>query len=146
MISSTHLKLPEPIQSYGAHTLRAAILQMSMADALLFLIFLSIYGVEFLGNRMGAFPNRFEICPDWSIEILSPDQSQTKVTRNILHCLECGTAMGWLIDAEESCVLVYQPNQTPKLFDQPHTLLPTPSFAPDIELTIEQMFGWLIIE
>ena len=35
--------------------------------------------------------------PDWTIEIISPDQSQTKVTKNILHCLNYQTQMGWLI-------------------------------------------------
>lgn len=94
----------------------------------------------------GRVANRFELCPDWSIEILSPDQNQTKVTRNILHCLEYGTEMGWLIDSEESCILVYQPNQTPKFFDQPQTLLPTPHFVSGVELTVERLFSWLIVE
>ena len=47
------------------------------------------------------------IAQDWTIEILSPDQSQTKVTKNILHCLKYGTQMGWLIDPEEKSVFVY---------------------------------------
>lgn len=34
------------------------------------------------------------IAPDWVIEILSPDPSQTKVTKNILHCLKHNTQMG----------------------------------------------------
>ncbi|MGI0490925.1 Uma2 family endonuclease [Alkalinema pantanalense CENA528] len=31
----------------------------------------------------GEIANAFAIAPDWTIEILSPDQSQTKVTKNI---------------------------------------------------------------
>jgi len=31
----------------------------------------------------GGVANVFPIAPDWTIEILSPDQSQTKVTKNI---------------------------------------------------------------
>lgn len=38
-----------------------------------------------------------EASPAWMIEILSPNQSQTKVTGNILHCLRHGTRLGWLI-------------------------------------------------
>ena len=38
----------------------------------------------------GGIANAFLIAPDWTIEILSPDQSQTKVTKNILHCLKQG--------------------------------------------------------
>ena len=34
----------------------------------------------------GGVANVFSIAPDWTIEILSPDQSQTKVTKNTLHC------------------------------------------------------------
>src|SRR5919202_1417782 len=67
----------------------------------------------------GGVANIFAIAPDWTIEILSPDQSQTKVTKNILHCLKRDTQMGWLIDPEEQCVFVYFPNQPPEVFDQP---------------------------
>lgn len=42
----------------------------------------------------GGVANVFSIAPDWTIEILSPDRSQTKVTKNILHCLKHGTQMG----------------------------------------------------
>jgi Uma2 family endonuclease len=55
----------------------------------------------------GRVSNRFELHPDWVIEILSPDQRQTKVIRNVLHCLDHGTEMGWIIDSEESCIFVY---------------------------------------
>ncbi|QNH60231.1 MAG: Uma2 family endonuclease [Limnospira indica BM01] len=46
----------------------------------------------------GRVKNYFNLPPDWAIEILSPDQSQTKVIRNILHCLNHRTEMGWLLD------------------------------------------------
>ncbi|MEH2151446.1 Uma2 family endonuclease [Nostoc sp.] len=56
-----------------------------------------------------------DFAPPWIIEILSPAQSQTKVTGNILHCLRNGSQLGWLIDASERCILVYQPNSLPDL-------------------------------
>ena len=92
----------------------------------------------------GRVANRFNLHPDWTIEIISPNQSQTKVTKNILHCLAHGTEMGWLIDSEESCIFVYQPNQTPQFFDEPQMVLPVPSFANSIELTVEKLFAWLL--
>lgn len=52
-------------------------------------------------DRNGAIANVFQAAPDWTIEILSPEQSQTKVTKNILHCLKYETQMGWSIDPEE---------------------------------------------
>jgi Uma2 family endonuclease len=94
----------------------------------------------------GRIANRFEIPPDWTIEILSPDQSQTKVIRNILHCLEHGTEMGWMLDSEESGIFVYQPHQTPRFLDEPQIVLPMPAFASGIELTVEQVFAWLIVD
>ncbi len=98
----------------------------------------------------GRVANRFDLSPDWAIEILSPDQSPTHVTRNILHCLDYGAAMGWLIDSAESCIFTYQPHQTPQYFDQPHQVLPIPSFACPPEqpercmLTLEQLFNCLV--
>lgn len=38
-------------------------------------------------DERGDVANVFHTYPDWTIEILSPDRSQTKVTGNILHCL-----------------------------------------------------------
>lgn len=42
----------------------------------------------------GEVPDNFENSPDWTIEILSPDQKPNKVIGNILHCLEHGTRLG----------------------------------------------------
>jgi Uma2 family endonuclease len=59
----------------------------------------------------GTVANDFGLAPDWTIEILSPDQSQTKVVKNIVHCpdallpmpvfaqdlrLTVGELFGWL--------------------------------------------------
>jgi len=93
----------------------------------------------------GEIANTFESAPDWTIEILSPDQNQTKVTKNILHCLKHGSQMGWLIDPEEQTVLVYLPPAQVKVFDRPTDILPTPSFATDFHLTVGELFSWLVL-
>ncbi len=103
----------------------------------------------FLWNRIprkenGGVANVFSIVPDWTIEILSPDQSQTKVTKNILHCLKHGTQMGWLIDPDEQSVFVYLPDQPTTVYDEPRARFPVPQFAKDFNLTIEGLFGWLV--
>ena len=41
-------------------------------------------------DKDGKVSNLFETAPNWVIEILSPDQNQTKVIRNILYCLAHG--------------------------------------------------------
>jgi len=82
--------------------------------------------------------------PDWTVEILSPEQSQTKVTKNILHCLKHGTQMGWLIDPEDKSVLVYFPDRSTEFYDQLNIPLPVPEFAKDFHLTVQDLFGWLL--
>jgi Uma2 family endonuclease len=92
----------------------------------------------------GEVANVFTAAPDWTIEILSPEQSQTKVTKNILYCLQHGTHMGWLIDPDEKTVFVYQPQQETAVFDDPETLLLVPSFARQLQLTVQDLFDWLL--
>ncbi|MEH2284186.1 MAG: Uma2 family endonuclease [Nostoc sp.] len=92
----------------------------------------------------GRVANLFSAAPDWTIEILSPDQRQTKVTKNILHCLNYETQMGWLIDPEEQTVFVYIRNQQPVMLDELDALLPVPDFASELRLTVGDLFGWLL--
>jgi len=91
----------------------------------------------------GKVADRVLVAPDWAIEILSPDQNQTKVIRNILHCLDCGTQMGWLIDPYEESIFVYRSDRTIAIFEQPQDRLPVPDFASPIEFTVGQIFSWL---
>jgi Uma2 family endonuclease len=91
----------------------------------------------------GKVSNTFAIPPDWTIEILSPDQSQTKVVRNILHCLAHGTQMGWLIDPEEELVFVYFSDRTLAVFENSSDRIPVPNFADSFSLTVGELFGWL---
>jgi Uma2 family endonuclease len=103
----------------------------------------------FLWNRIprkenGGIANVFSIYPDWTIEILSPDQSQTKVIKNILHCLKYGTQMGWLIDLEEQSVFVYLPDRPTAFYDEADAILPVPEFVRDFNVTVEGLFSWLL--
>jgi Uma2 family endonuclease len=87
--------------------------------------------------------NVFSIPPDWTIEILSPEQSTTKVLKNIDHCLANGTQMGWLIDPTDRAVFVCIGDRNFQMIDEPSTILPVPEFAAAIQLTIEQLFSWI---
>ena len=105
-------------------------------------------------NGNGAIANTFAAHPDWAIEILSPDQSVTRVITNILHCLNHGAQMGWLIDPAEQLVLVYIPKQQLRSFDVKsdrdvalqENCLPVPTFAAELQLTVEQVMGWLKVK
>ena len=82
--------------------------------------------------------------PIWVIEILSPSQSQTKVTGNILHCIKHGTKLGWLLDPSERSVLVYQPNTLPDLLTGTDRL--TVLEGVNLIITVEEVFSWLQIK
>lgn len=89
----------------------------------------------------GEVPNAFEFAPDWTVEILSPDQRATKVIGNILHCLKYGTQLGWLIDPEDRLILAFVPKQEPiELMGS--DFLPMPTFL-SMDLTVDQVFDWL---
>ena len=94
-------------------------------------------------NAKGKIENRFEIPPDWIIEILSPDQSSTRVINKILFCLKNKTKLGWLIDPEEELVFVYFADRTIAFFEEPGDRIPVPPFAESFNLTVGQMFSWL---
>ena len=70
--------------------------------------------------------------------------SLVKVTKNILHCLDNGTELGWLIDPSEQSVIVYFPGKQPAFFDTAKEVLPVPDFAKAFQLTLGELFGWLL--
>ncbi|MBK1985979.1 Uma2 family endonuclease [Sphaerospermopsis aphanizomenoides BCCUSP55] len=89
----------------------------------------------------GKVANRFQIHPDWVIEILSPDQQQKKVLTKLLHCSRHGTELGWLMNPEEESVLAIFPGQKIELYQSDDKL---PILAGiDLELTVSEIFGWL---
>jgi Uma2 family endonuclease len=91
----------------------------------------------------GRIANRFQIYPDWTIEILSPNQKQTKVLGNLLHCSQYGTELGWLIYPEEESVLIIFPQARVQLLTG-NAQLPVLNGI-ELELTVEQIFSWLTL-
>lgn len=89
----------------------------------------------------GEVENSFEIYPDWTVEILSPEQKTTKVIRNILHCLKHGSQLGWLVDPEERVILVFRPEQFPIELAGNEVLPVLPNF--ELTLTVDDVFAWL---
>ncbi len=79
--------------------------------------------------------------PDWVIEILSPDQSSNRVTGKILHCLNHGCQLGWLIEPGDRSIIVFQPQQQPEFLQQEDSLTVLEEI--DLELTVNQIFSLL---
>ena len=95
--------------------------------------------IEF--NQEGEPVDNVVVAPDWTIEILSPEQSSNKVTGNILHCLSHGCQLEWLVDPDDKSILIFLPNQQPQLFAGSDKL--TVLNGVDIQLTAAEVFGWL---
>ncbi|RCJ31590.1 hypothetical protein A6770_19635 [Nostoc minutum NIES-26] len=85
--------------------------------------------------------NDFLLSPDWTIEILSPEQSSNRVIGNILYCLQHGCQLGWLIDPEDRSIVIFRPGQQPELLQGSDRLLVLEEI--DLQLKVDRVFGWL---
>jgi Uma2 family endonuclease len=91
----------------------------------------------------GDIADQFSVAPDWTIEILSPEQSQTRVINNILFLLNHGTQLGWLIDPTERTVLTFQTQQQPILQNQDTDILVLLPVLKAWTLTLAELFSWM---
>jgi Uma2 family endonuclease len=94
-----------------------------------------------LGDRVPLDNVPVQGAPDWIIEILSPDQSTTKLITKIQTCLAEGTQLGWLLDADEAVIMVFEP-------DRPLALISGDAIVPvlaniDLQITAQQIFDGL---
>lgn len=94
-------------------------------------------------NKQGKIANRFEIHPDWVIEILSPGQSANKVLKKIIFCLEQGTQLGWLIDPEDESVVILKRDKLPTIQSNQDKLLVLEPLQEILQLSSQDLFSWL---
>ncbi len=93
-------------------------------------------------NEQGRIANRFNVHPDWVIEILSPEQSANKVIRKIMFCLSQGTQLAWLIDPEDKSVIIFKPEQVPEIKCD-EEILPVLDSLKNLQLSVQEIFSWL---
>ncbi len=94
-------------------------------------------------DEVGEPEDNFIKAPDWTIEILSPDQRATRVIDNILHCLQHGCKLGWMLDPDDYSILVFAPHQEPEVCRGDRQLLVIDGI--NLALTPNQVFTWLKI-
>ena len=89
----------------------------------------------------GRVPDNFNLPPDWTIEILSPEQRPNKVLDNILYCLDNGSHLGWFIDPDDLSILCLRPQQQPVLYRGDRAI----PVLPELELSLAagRVFSWL---
>ncbi len=85
-----------------------------------------------LQEKDGPFPS----APDWLIEIRSPDQSTLNLQSKILHCLNHGTQLAWLIDLSRQQIWVWRGDDLPSIYSEAQ-LLPTLGNLP--KLTVREV-------
>jgi Uma2 family endonuclease len=94
-------------------------------------------------NEVGEPEDDFTEAPDWTIEILSPDQKVNRVIDNILHCLKHGSKLGWMLDPDDYSVLTFTPQQEPEVCRGDRQLKVIEESQ--LTLTPQQIFSWLKI-
>ena len=95
-------------------------------------------------NQDGEPEDNFTQAPDWSIEILSPDQSTNRVIDNILYCLQHGSQLGWLVDPNDRSILLLTPNAEIKVCRGNEQLQVLANI--ELQLTADDVFNWLKLE
>jgi Uma2 family endonuclease len=90
----------------------------------------------------GRIANKFQIPPDWIIEILSPEQSPNRVIRKITFSIQNGANLGWFIDSDDESIMIFQPNQLPEI-KQGKDILPVLSVLGNWQLSAENIFSCL---
>ena len=93
-------------------------------------------------DEKGRIANRFEIAPDWIIEILSPEQSANQVIRKIIFSLKNGSKLGYFIDPDDESITVFQPNQLPEVKEK-QEILPVLDVLQNWQTKVEDIFSWL---
>jgi Uma2 family endonuclease len=81
------------------------------------------------------------VAPNWAVEILSPAQGETRVVRNLLHCLRHGGQLGWLVMPRDRVVVVFWPDALPLELSGSDRLPVLPDLA--LTLTADELFSWL---
>jgi Uma2 family endonuclease len=94
-----------------------------------------------LFNEDGEVADDFKSPPDWTIEVLFPEQKPNKVIGNILHCLNYGCQLGWFIEPDDYSILVFLSGKQPQLLQGSDRLPVLNSIQ--LDLTVSQIFSWL---
>lgn len=95
-------------------------------------------------NEAGEPEDNFNKAPDWTIEILSPEQKVNRVIDNILYCLRHGCKLGWMIDPDDYSILIFMPQQEPDVY-RGQNQLPVIEGV-NLTLSAEEVFTWLKID
>ncbi|MDZ7964860.1 MAG: Uma2 family endonuclease [Nostoc sp. DedSLP03] len=79
------------------------------------------------------------LCPDFVIEILSPNDSLKKTQNKMQEYIENGCRLGWLINRKKQEVEIYRPGQDVEVLKCPQTISGE-NVLPDFVLNIQRIW------
>jgi len=92
----------------------------------------------------GKPQGKIDYAPDWIIEILSPDQSPSRLINKIYTCINHGTKLGWLIDPARERVMIFQGDSIPEQRTAQDQLLAL-EILDNWQLSAADLFSWLYV-
>jgi Uma2 family endonuclease len=84
-------------------------------------------------------PRYSDQAPTLVVEVVSPNDRLNRVVRRVTQFLQWGVKLVWVIDPEERTVAVYQPGQTPEVFDAHQELTGGAALA-DFRCRVDEFF------
>ena len=79
---------------------------------------ISIIATSQLPETDGPFAG----APDWIVEIRSPEQSTLELQKKILHFMDMGTRLAWLIDIQRRQIWVWEGQELPLIYAEDEQL------------------------
>ena len=89
-------------------------------------------------DRLTEVDGPLQGAPDWLIEIRSPDQNTLDLQNKILHCLNNGTHLAWLIDIQRRQIWVWENSELPLVYSGTNKL---PALDNILDLTVETVIA-----
>ena len=91
-------------------------------------------------DEQGKLKHDQELIPNWVIEFLSPEDNSTRSLNSILTCLQKGSQLGWLIDAQEKRVISFPQGEQPMIYQGDEKCLPILTGLRTLKLSASDLF------
>lgn len=74
-------------------------------------------------ERLAELPNKFtSVPPDLAVEVVSPSDTHRRVLEKVLHFLDHGVRLVWVVDPEERIATVYRSRQEVRILGETEEL------------------------
>ncbi|AFZ03063.1 Uma2 family endonuclease [Calothrix sp. PCC 6303] len=80
------------------------------------------------------------LCPDFVIEILSPNDSLKKTQQKIQEYIENGCSLGWLLNRKKQEVEIYRPGKDVEVLNSPQSLSGE-DILPGLIVNLQKIWG-----